>query len=139
MNQSKAAYCRGFANEGAKIVIADVKLESAQQALEEYKRKGVEALGIQIDVSNVNDTLELAKKTVDRFGRIDILVNNAALMRVAKISRNVPFYELDLNEWDRAMAVNVKGPFLCARAVFPSMKEQGGGKIINFPPVHASQ
>jgi NAD(P)-dependent dehydrogenase (short-subunit alcohol dehydrogenase family) len=127
-----AAYCRGFASEGAKIVIADVKLESAQQALEEYKREGVEALGIQMDVSNVNETLRLAKKTVDRFGRIDVLVNNAALMRVAKISRNVPFYELDLNEWDRAMAVNVKGPFLCARAVFPYMKEQGGGKIINI-------
>jgi NAD(P)-dependent dehydrogenase (short-subunit alcohol dehydrogenase family) len=127
-----AAYCRGFANEGAKIVIADIKLESAQEALAEYQRSGVEALGIQMDVSNVDDALRMAEKTVDRFGRIDILVNNAALMRVAKISRTVPFYELDLNEWDRAMAVNVKGPFLCARAVFPHMKAQGGGKIINI-------
>ena len=127
-----AAYCRGFAEEGAKIVIADEKLDSAQEALEEYQKRGVEALGIQMDVSNVDDTLRLAEKTAERFGRIDILVNNAALMRVAKISRTVPFYELDLNEWNRAMAVNATGPFLCARAVFPYMKEQGRGKIINI-------
>ena len=72
----------------------------------------------------------MAKKTVERFGKIDILVNNAAIYMRPAISVG-PFYDLDLDEWDRVIAVNLKGPFLCIRAVFPYMREQSKGKIIN--------
>lgn len=127
-----AAYCRGFADEGAKIVIADINLEVAKTDLDDYEKMGVEVLSIRTDVSDPDSTREMASKTVERFGRIDILVNNAAMLYVAKISRDIPFYELDLDDWDRVMAVNVKGALLCARAVFPYMKAQGKGKIINI-------
>lgn len=129
-------YCRGFANEGAKIVIADIDCETAKVALDNYKKRGVEALAIRTDVSNPDSTQSMAAKVIERFGRIDILVNNAAVMRVVRISRGVPFHELDLDEWDRVMAVNVKGGLLCARAVFPYMKAGGGGKIINISATH---
>ena len=93
---------------------------------------GSEALFVQADVSSEADTLEMAKKTVARFGRIDILVNNAGMVsRPNILSRRTPFYELSLDEWNKTMAVNVTGAFLCCRAVFPYMKAQGGGKVIN--------
>lgn len=124
--------CRGLASEGAKIVIADINIESAKAELEEYKKKGTDVLAIKTDVSDPESALKMAAKTMERLGRIDILVNSAAMMRVVKVSRGVPFWELDLDEWDRVMAVNVKGALLCARAVFPHMKAQGKGKIINI-------
>jgi NAD(P)-dependent dehydrogenase (short-subunit alcohol dehydrogenase family) len=71
----------------------------------------------------------MAAQVVERWGRVDILVNNAGLY--ATLSRR-PFYELPLEEWERVMAVNLKGPWLCARAVYPAMKQQGYGKIINI-------
>jgi NAD(P)-dependent dehydrogenase (short-subunit alcohol dehydrogenase family) len=126
-----AAYCRGFADEGAKIVIADIKLDNITQTIKDYEKRGIEALAIKTDVSDADSTLQMAAKVMERFGRIDILVNNAAVMRVDKISRNLAFYELDLAEWDHVMAVNVKGTLLCSRAVFPHMKATCSGKIIN--------
>lgn len=126
------AYAMGFSREGAKVVIADINLEAAKATAEEVAKNGGEALAIRTDVSKLEDTLEMAKKTVERFGRIDILVNNAAAFSRVMISKGTPFYELDLDEVDKVIAVNFKGVLLCARAVFPHMKAQGGGKIINI-------
>jgi len=120
-----------MADEGAKIVIGDIDVEAAERTAEEVRAKGSEALAIKTDVSSVQDTLAMADQTAERFGRIDVLVNNAAIFGRVKIS-TAPFHELDLDEWDRVMAVNLKGPFLCSRAVFPFMKAQGGGKIVNI-------
>jgi len=125
------SFCLGMANEGAKLVISDIDLEAARATTSEIEAKGTEAIALRTDVSRPEDTQEMARKTVEHFGRIDILVNNAAVFGRVKISV-VPFYELDLDEWDRVMAVNLKGPFLCSRVVFPYMKAQGGGKIINI-------
>ena len=125
------AYVMGYANEGAKVVIADIDFEAAKLVEETLTKSGKEALALRVDVSSVEDTIEMARKTVERFGRIDILVNNAAVLGRVRISRGTPFYELDLDEWDRVIAVNVKGVFLCTRAVFSYMQGQGGGKIIN--------
>lgn len=125
------AYIRKFAEEGAKVVIADIDLPVAKAAEEALTSEGKEALALKVDVSKAEDTLEMARKTAERFGRIDILVNNAAVLGRVRISRGKPFHELSLEEWDRVMAVNVTGGFLCCRAVFPYMKQQGGGKIIN--------
>lgn len=125
------AYAEGMAREGAKVVIADVNMEAAQQTAADIEAAGGEALALQTDVANEKSTLEMAGKTQEHFGRIDILVNNAAIFGRVKITR-VPFYELDLDEWDRVMAVNLKGTLLCCRAVFPHMKVQNSGKIINI-------
>ena len=125
------AFCLGMADEGAKIVVSDINLDAGNATVKDIKAKGAEAMAIKTDVSVPSDTLEMAQKTIERFGRIDILVNNAAVFARIKVTM-APFYELDLDEWDRVIDVNLKGPFLCARAVFPYMKEQKSGKIINI-------
>jgi len=124
------AYAMGMANEGAKLVIADMNLPAAEATARDIQAGGKEAIAIQTDVASPEETQVMAEKTVAHFGRIDILVNNAAILGKVKVSR-VPFYELALEEWDRVMAVNLKGTLLCCRAVFPQMKLQEGAKIIN--------
>ena len=122
-----AAYARKLAEEGAAVVIADI-LEGEPVA-NEIHAAGGKALALKIDVADEADTGRMAVETVKAFGRIDILVNNAAIF--INIQRH-PFYEISAEEWDRVSAVNIKGPFLCAKAVFPQMKEQKSGKIINI-------
>jgi NAD(P)-dependent dehydrogenase (short-subunit alcohol dehydrogenase family) len=122
-----AAYCRRLASEGAAVVIADIL--NGDSVAEEVRSKGGRALALQIDVSKEEETIRMAAETVRAFGRIDILINNAAIF--INIQRH-PFYEITSEEWDRVSAVNIKGPFLCAKAVFPQMKEQKYGKIINI-------
>ena len=122
-----AAYARKLAAEGAVVVIADVL--DGNGVIEEIKSCGGKAMGLQVDVSREEDTARMAAETVNAFGRIDILVNNAAIF--IAIQRQ-PFYQITADEWDRVSAVNIKGPFLCAKAVFPQMKQQRSGKIINI-------
>ena len=121
------AYGLAVAAEGAKVVVADVA--DGKPALKEIEGLGAQALVVECDVSSEPDTLRLATETLARFGRIDVLVNNAALYGPLK---RRPFMEIPIEEWDRVMAVNLRGLFLCARAVFPAMKAQGKGKIINI-------
>jgi len=122
-------FCLALAEQGAKLVIADIKDEEAQETAREIQAKGGKAISIKADVTSEEATLGMAKEALEQFGRIDILVNNAAM--VYGITRK-PFTEIPLDEWDKLMAVNLKGAFLCARAVFPQMKKQGKGKIINL-------
>jgi 3-oxoacyl-[acyl-carrier protein] reductase len=125
------AYATAYTDEGAKVVIADIDFEAARAAEDALASEGKEALALKVDVSSEEDTLEMARRTVERFGKIDILINNAAILGRVRISRGLPFNELTMEEWNRVMAVNVTGGFLCCRAVFPYMKAQGKGKIIN--------
>ena len=122
-----AAYCRRLAEEGAAVMIADIL--DGESLAEEIRSKGGRALSLRVDVSNEQDTNRMALETLKAFGRVDILVNNAAIF--INIERH-PFYEITAEEWDQVSAVNIKGPFLCAKAVFPKMKEQRSGKIINI-------
>src|SRR5438552_16468977 len=121
------AYCLGAAAEGARVVVAD--LADPKPAVKEIEAGGAQALGVECDVSREEDTQRLATETLARFGGIDVLVNNAALYGTLK---RRPFMEIPVEEWDRVMAVNLRGLFLCSRAVFPAMKAQGKGKIINI-------
>jgi NAD(P)-dependent dehydrogenase (short-subunit alcohol dehydrogenase family) len=121
------AYGLGVAAEGARVVVADVA--DPKPTVKEIEARGGQALGVVCDVSREEDTQRLATETLARFGRIDVLVNNAAVYGTLK---RRPFMEIPVEEWDRVMAVNLKGLFLCARAVFPAMKAQGMGKIINI-------
>lgn len=120
-----------FADEGAKVVIADNSFEAANATAQSIRQRGGEALAIKTDVSVVEDTQEMVRKTIEGFGKVDILINSAAIFARVPIGQK-PFYEMDLKEWDRTWEVNVKGVFLCCRAVFPHMKAQGRGKIINM-------
>ena len=122
-----AVYCRKLAAEGAAVIIADVL--DGDRVVQEITAAGGRAMALKVDVSKEEDAIRMAAETVKTFGRIDILVNNAAIF--INIQRQ-PFYEITAEEWDRVSAVNIKGPFLCAKAVFPQMKEQRTGKIINI-------
>lgn len=125
------AFVTSLAAEGARVVIADINLIAAQTLADNINKEGKEALAIKADISQVADVGNMVEKTVERFGRVDILINNAAIYVRVKASV-VPIEQLDPDEWDRLMAVNLKGVFLCSRTVFPYMKKQGGGKIINI-------
>jgi NAD(P)-dependent dehydrogenase (short-subunit alcohol dehydrogenase family) len=120
------AYCLGVAAEGAPVVVADIV--DAKSVVKEIEARGAQALAIECDVSREADTLRMATETLARFGRIDVLVNNAALYGTLK---RRPFTEIPVDEWDRVMAINLRGLFLCARAVFPAMRAQGRGSIVN--------
>src|SRR5258706_45820 len=121
------AYALGLAAEGARVVAADVL--DCRPVGTEIETRGGQALAVACDVSREADTQRLATETLARFGRIDALVNNAALY--GNLERR-PFMEIPVEEWDQVMAVNLRGLFLCSRAVFPAMKAQGKGVIVNI-------
>jgi 3-oxoacyl-[acyl-carrier protein] reductase len=124
------ALSMGLSNEGAKIVIADIDESAAESAAHEIEQQGRESFYIHTNVANQKKTKEMARRTVDRFGRIDILINNAAYM--IDLGLEKAWDQIDIEEWDRVMEVNLRGVFLCCRAVVPYMKTEGKGKIINI-------
>lgn len=121
------AYSLRLAQEGAKVVATDI-IDTAGTVQEIVSQDGT-AIGLNVDVTSVQDTLRMAEETVAKFGRIDVLVNNAGVLYGLQ---RLPFEDIDPQLWDKVMAVNVKGIWLCARAVVPQMKKQGKGKIINI-------
>jgi NAD(P)-dependent dehydrogenase (short-subunit alcohol dehydrogenase family) len=120
------SYVLGLAAEGARVVVAD--LLAGDEVVASVEGAGGSAVSIQVDVADLESTERLASSTVERFGRIDILVNNAAYFRYVV---KHPLADIPLDEWDRAFAVNVRGTWLCTRAVLPTMRTQGEGRIIN--------
>ena len=124
------AFAIRLAEEGAKIMAVTRKdMDNLRETVKRIEHNGGKAALFQADVSREADTKAMAAETVRAFGRIDILVNNAAVYDGIK---RKPFYEIESDEWDLVMSVNVKGAFLAARAVFPSMQAQGYGKIVNL-------
>jgi len=120
-----------LAREGAKVTICDV-LDCGPVA-KEIEAIGGEVLALKTDVTSEKDTAAMAQKTVDRFGRIDILVNNAAVIGAIEVKDFAkPVDKIVSADWDRILAVNIKGVFLSSKAVIPYMKKQGGGKIVNM-------
>lgn len=124
------AFALKLAEEGAKVMVATRKdLDNLKETVKQVESAGGNAAWVQADVAREEDAHAMADATVKAFGRVDILVNNAAVYDGLK---RKPFYEIGPDEWDLVMAVNVKGVFLSARAVFPYMQDQGYGKIINL-------
>lgn len=121
-------YARTLASEGAAVALADLKEDGAQSAAEKLSADGHRAMGIGVDVTNPESTKAMAASVSEAYGGIDILVNNAALM--AEIP-HAPLSEFPLDWWERVIAVNLTGALLCSQAAIPSMKERGGGKIVN--------
>ncbi len=124
------AFALKMAGEGAGVMVVTRKdMDNIRQTVRLINDKGGKAQFFQADVSKEKDTMAMAEATIREFGKIDILLNNAAIYD--GINRK-HFYEIDLNEWDLVMNVNVKGAFLATRAVFPYMKDQKYGKILNL-------
>jgi NAD(P)-dependent dehydrogenase (short-subunit alcohol dehydrogenase family) len=121
------AFASRLYEEGAKVVVADI-LDSTS-VVQAIDKRGGEALALYTDVSEEESTQEMACKTIKHFGRIDILINNAAISTTIV---KKPFYEISAREWDEVIRVNLKGVFLCCKAVYPQMKKQRKGKIINI-------
>ena len=124
------AYCLGFAKEGAKIIIADINFDAAKALEESIAKQGKEALAVKTDVSKVNEVNSMVQKTIERFGTIDILLNNAGKFQRNPAVRKM-VWEMDPAEWEKVIAVNLTGVFLCCRAALPYMIKQKSGKIIN--------
>ena len=124
------AYAARLATEGAKVVIAELDGASANAVAAELTAQGFDAIAVQTDVANEASVNNMAQQTIARFGRIDVLVNNAAIFATVPMSRS-PFDQISVEEWDRMMSVNVKGTWLASRAVVPQMRKQAYGKIIN--------
>jgi 3-oxoacyl-[acyl-carrier protein] reductase len=121
------AIAERYAAEGARVVVNSVSGSPAAAAVvEAINGRGGEAIGVQADVSRSPDVADLVAATMDRFGRIDILVNNAGVM----ITKGV--LETSEDDWDRTIDINLKGPYLCSKAVAPIMIRQGGGTIVNM-------
>ncbi len=128
------AYARRLAQEGADVVLADIDGPAAEEAAAALNADDSvigRALGLRIDVASEASLAEMVEKTMAAFGRIDVLINNAAIFATIPVSR-LPFDEVSVDEWDLTMNVNLKGVWLAARAVAPVMKAQNYGKIINI-------
>ena len=122
-------YAEEFAKAGAQVVTADIDAAAARAVAEALSTQGCEALALETDIASEESTKSMAEATIERFGSIDVLVNNASLMSV--LPRR-SWLEIPIEEWDRVMAVNLRGMFLSCRAVFPAMKAQQRGKIVNI-------
>jgi NAD(P)-dependent dehydrogenase (short-subunit alcohol dehydrogenase family) len=120
-------YVLRLVQEGAKVVVADVG--DTGPVVDEVRRAGGEAIGLSTDVTNETATQAMAQKTLEAYGRIDVLVNNAGI--AGRFAR-VPVEEISVELWDQVLAVNAKGMFLCAKAVLSAMKAQQSGRIINI-------
>ncbi len=125
------AYALGLAQEGAAVVIAEIDGKAGDTVVAELARQGFNALAIPTDVTNRQSVDEMARLAVEKYGRIDVLVNNAAIFATIPMSR-MPFDQIEIDEWDRMMAVNLRGTWLACRAVIPVMRKRGYGKIINI-------
>ena len=125
------AYCRGIAREGGTSVVADIDAAAAERVSQAITDSGGKALAVRVNVADLQSCQQMAQQTLERFGRIDGLINNAAIFMSVPASKG-GWQEIDEQEWDRVMTVNVKGLWLCSRAVVPAMQQRKQGSIVNI-------
>ena len=125
------AYARRFAEEGAHVVVADIDAGGGEATAKAIADSGGSAWARHTDVRSLPNVEGLMRETVKKYGRVDVLLNNAAIYVTQKLWKG-PVEELALEEWDRVLEVNLKGVFLCCKAAIPIMKRQRSGKIINI-------
>jgi NAD(P)-dependent dehydrogenase (short-subunit alcohol dehydrogenase family) len=123
-----ATYAAALAEAGASVVCADINAAGAQAAAEALTGHGADALAVEVDIADEASVGAMVDATVERFGGVDVLVNNAALMVQIVMTSAMQYERAD---WDRAFAVNLTGAWQCIKAVVPSMTERGGGRIVN--------
>ena len=122
-------YCEHFAQAGMQVVAADIYVEEAEKVVQQIRKSGGKAIAVRTDISQESDTQAMAEAAAREFGGIDALVNNASMM--SALPRR-PWDQIPLEEWDRVMAVDLRGLFLCCRAVVPYLRKRGKGKIVNI-------
>jgi NAD(P)-dependent dehydrogenase (short-subunit alcohol dehydrogenase family) len=120
-----------FAREGAKVVIVDWDADAGERTAAEIVREGSDAIFVKCDVSNEEQVKSMVQATLDKYGRLDVLVNNAGI----GVYKSV--LDATSEDWDRALAVNLKGVFLCSKYAIPQMQKQGKGAIVNISSVHS--
>ncbi len=125
-------FARALAEVGANIVLAARRLDKMNEVSDDLSRLGVKIRSIQCDVSNQDQVQSLVDDTLQTFGRLDIMVNNAG---VAAMS---PATEIALEDWNRVVSVNLTGTFLCARTAARQMMKRGGGKIVNIASIYGA-
>jgi 3-oxoacyl-[acyl-carrier protein] reductase len=125
------ATVRRLAEEGAKVVVSDIHLERTRKVCEDLRAKGFNAIAVPCDVSKRDQVDALIKRTLEAYGRVDILVNNAGVNKPARV------IDMSDEDFDYIINVNLKGTFMCCRAVLPHMLRQGYGRIINVSSVYA--
>lgn len=128
-----AAIARAFASEGCAVVVAARDAEKLSAVASDLEARGAQVLAVPTDITSESDVEALFAATMEKFGRLDLLVNNAGAFDGG------PLDELSLETWEKVMAVNLRGPFLCTRAAFRIMKPQGGGRIINVASISAQR
>jgi 3-oxoacyl-[acyl-carrier protein] reductase len=121
--------CHALAATGAAVAAVDVAREEAERVAGQVSSGGARCVALEADVSDRRSAQAMVESVVGEFGGVDILVNNAAIYPLR------PWTEIEDEEWDRVMAVNLKGYFLCARSAFPHMRDRGHGRIINVASI----
>jgi NAD(P)-dependent dehydrogenase (short-subunit alcohol dehydrogenase family) len=127
------AIALAFAKEGARVVICSRTPEELEEVAGKLEKLGGEVMGVVADVTDEALVSNLIRETLERFGRVDILINNAGVWLPGDLQ------DYSLTDWEMTMATNVRGVFLCTRAVFRPMKEAGGGKIINISSIRGKE
>ena len=115
-----------LAEEGAKVVIADIDLERASESSDDINKKGLHAYPIRVDVADPESIKKMVKKVVSEYNRVDILVNNAGILH------STPIEDITVDEWDDMMNINLRGAFFASKEVLSVMKERRSGRIINI-------
>ncbi len=123
------AIALAFAREGASVAVAGRRLEKLREVISEIQKQGGAGLAMECDVTRAREVERAVKGTVERFGRLNVLVNNAGAVHVSTVEG------ISEEDWDRLMTVNVKGPFLMSRAVLPEFRKCSGGAIVNIGSV----
>ncbi len=127
-----AAIVLELARNGANVAVTDIRQDTIEKMKKEIEGMGREALAIHMDVSKWEEAQRMAKRTLERFGRIDILVNNAGINQKGKGGTHLGVMDIGDEDWDHLMNINLKGVFNCSKAVIPAMINQRSGKIINM-------
>ena len=125
------AYCMGIARESGAVIVADIDENAAAAVAKAIQDKGGKALATKVDVANFASCQEMAKKTLDAYGKIDGLVNNAAIFMSVPAEKG-GWQDISEEAWDRMFAVNVKGLWLASRAVVPAMQQRKQGSVVNI-------
>jgi len=126
-----AETARVLASQGAKVAVADIELDAARGVAAEIEAQGGQALAVGVDLTSESEIQAMVAKVVARFGRIDVLHNNAAALNVAQRQADRDVCNVALEAWDRALDVNTRGAMLCCKHIVPVMLGQGGGSIIH--------
>ena len=127
-----AATARALAVEGASVAVVDIEGDGASRVAEDIRESGGAAIGLQADLSEEAEVEAAVGSAVARFGRLDVLHNNAALTESGFLSRDTRVTELDLEVWERTMAVNLRSQMLTCKHAVPEMVRGGGGSIVNM-------